>query len=359
MRVDSSNITADALATGKNQAGIAQRNHSQFWMLIVFLSAVLLVFYNRQPALIWLVFILAAYSAIANDSIQTLGTFIVSNRNRNWWVLWLFTGGILICVLVAGWWLNGGDIAYGRLSSIPESTRLTPIQVFAPVVLLIVTYYRVPVSTTFLLLSVFASNVIVGKMLQKTLIGYLLAFVCAIIVWAVITELIKHRRVLKESYNRSVWRVLQWASTGLLWSAWLMQDMANSAVYLPRTLNATEMLVVTGVLFGLLGVLMRYRGGRIQTIISEKSDIVDVRSATLIDFTLALLLWYFKMVNGIPMSTTFVFLGLLAGREFALTRLAANPQRYKRTLKLILKDLSFASAGLAISLSLAWASSWW
>ena len=37
--------------------------------------------------LMWTVFFLAAYSAIANDSIQTIGTFIASNKDRKWYYL--------------------------------------------------------------------------------------------------------------------------------------------------------------------------------------------------------------------------------------------------------------------------------
>ncbi len=35
-------------------------------------------------------FTLAAYAIVANDAIQTLGTFLSSNSHRPWWVLWLF-----------------------------------------------------------------------------------------------------------------------------------------------------------------------------------------------------------------------------------------------------------------------------
>ncbi|MCA9682528.1 MAG: hypothetical protein KC457_10060, partial [Myxococcales bacterium] len=44
----------------------------------------------------------------------------------------------------------------------------------------------------------------------------------------------------------------------------------------------------------------------------------DVRHATMIDFTYALILWVFKTMSNIPMSTTWVFVGLLAGRELAM-----------------------------------------
>ena len=45
----------------------------------------------------------------------------------------------------------------------------------------------------------------------------------------------------------------------------------------------------------------------------------DTRSATIIDFIYGLILLIFKEWSNMPMSTTWVFLGLLAGREVALT----------------------------------------
>ena len=42
------------------------------------------------------VFLFAAYAAVANDSIQTLGTFIASNQDKKWWVLWIFIGGVFL-----------------------------------------------------------------------------------------------------------------------------------------------------------------------------------------------------------------------------------------------------------------------
>jgi hypothetical protein len=35
-------------------------------------------------------FILATYSVIGNDVIQTLGTFLTSNHKKKWWILWLY-----------------------------------------------------------------------------------------------------------------------------------------------------------------------------------------------------------------------------------------------------------------------------
>ena len=50
------------------------------------------VVYDRPQIAMWVGFAFAGYSAVANDSIQTIGTFIASNRERQWWQLWLFIG---------------------------------------------------------------------------------------------------------------------------------------------------------------------------------------------------------------------------------------------------------------------------
>jgi len=129
-----------------------------------------------------------------------------------------------------------------------------------------------------------------------------------------------------------------------------MQDTANVSVFLPRGISFGQLILVVVYLFAVVGLIMYKRGGEIQTIVTEKTDVVDVRAATIIDFIYALVLLVFKYINNIPMSTTWVFLGLLAGREIALTLLSKSQEPYKTTAKLVLKDIFRASAGLAISL---------
>ena len=56
-------------------------------------------------------FLLSSYAIVANDAIQTLGTFIAANRQRSWVTLWLFVSGTLTIVLLYGWLKSGGDPA--------------------------------------------------------------------------------------------------------------------------------------------------------------------------------------------------------------------------------------------------------
>jgi hypothetical protein len=53
----------------------------------------------------WLGFMFAAYSAVANDSIQTIGTFLSSNSHQKWYVLWLFIGGIFLITVTYSWFI--------------------------------------------------------------------------------------------------------------------------------------------------------------------------------------------------------------------------------------------------------------
>ena len=58
---------------------------------------------------IWMIvgFLLAAYSVVANDSLQTLGTYISSNKKRTPKVVqMLFICSITMVVLILGWFLK-------------------------------------------------------------------------------------------------------------------------------------------------------------------------------------------------------------------------------------------------------------
>ena len=104
---------------------------------------------------------LAGYSAISNDSIQTIGTFLGSNAHRKWWVLWIFIAGIFFFTTLYSWIVYNGDISHQRLlakgfEQAPSSFQF--LNIAAPIFLLILTRLKMPVSTTFLLLSSFAAT---------------------------------------------------------------------------------------------------------------------------------------------------------------------------------------------------------
>ena len=115
-----------------------------------------------------------------------------------------------------------------------------------------------------------------------------------------------------------IWYGLQWFSTGFLWCMWLVQDLANIFVFLPRQLDLVPMLICTLVLCVGLCVLVATGGGPIQAVLRTKTNSSDLRSATLIDLLFGLCLLYKAFLSSFPLSTTWVFLGLIGGRELAL-----------------------------------------
>ncbi|MBX9854215.1 MAG: hypothetical protein K2Y26_01750 [Gemmatimonadaceae bacterium] len=297
-------------------------------------------------------FMVASYSIVANDAIQTLGTFLASNRTRPWWVLWLYAVGILYVVLIYGWVANGGDTSYGRLDRIPLPQPFTWIYLVPPLVLLLLTRRGIPVSTTFLILTLFAPESL-GDMMVKSLLGYAVAFLFAIALYFLIAETYeRHFLDTVEDEPASHWVALQWLSTGFLWMQWLIQDLANIFVYLPRRLDLGWLVFGLVVMAGLHAWTFYSQGGEIQRVVTSKTNTGDIRSATIVDFAFGMVLLVFKEWSHIPMSTTWVFLGLLAGREIAMSaRLRSRPM--PETLRLVRSDGVRIAAGLAVSVLLA------
>ena len=306
----------------------------------------------------WLGFILAGYAVVGNDSIQTLGTFLSSNEDRPWYILWIFAGSILTATLVYGWYNYSGDVSYSRLSKYPIPENFGWAYLLPPLTLMVLTRTGIPVSTSFLILTFFNPKNL-NSMVTKSLLGYAVAFGVAIIVYILITKAVEKRFIENpiKKQEKQLWSVLQWLSTGFLWSQWLIQDFANIYVYLPRSLGGGELAISLIILLSLLAYIFYGRGGAIQEIVKAKTNTVDVRSATIIDFIYGLVLLYFKELNNVPMSTTWVFLGLLAGREIAV-RYRLENKVVGKTWKMLGMDLAKVFFGLVVSIALVFIMRW-
>lgn len=297
-------------------------------------------------------FLISMYSCVSNDVIQTLGTYLSTSKKMPTWLIWAFTSSVLVITITTGWIVNHGDMSFGRLERIPFPETFTLIHVLPPIILLFLTRYGIPVSTTFLILSIFsASNLeVVGMILTKSILGYVLALITSIIIYTVIARPVERYFYYTQKKKISKWWIAaKWLSTAFLWSQWLMQDAANLFVYLPRKASIGELTFVLVAFSAFLWVVAYKRGGEIQKIVKMKTNVQDPRSATIIDLIYAFLLLYFIQLNNVPMSTTWVFIGLLAGREIALY----NRLRFespKKMYKHILKDLTKVTFGLAVSI---------
>lgn len=309
-----------------------------------------------DPAIIvmWLGFVLAGYSVVGNDSIQTLGTFLSSNEEQPWYILWLFAGGLLTFTLLYGWFNYGGDVSYSRLEKYPFPENFGWPYLLPPLVLIFLTRGGFPVSTTFIILTFFSPQNL-GMMVTKSVIGYIVAFVAAILLYLLITKMVEKRFIENpiKIREKQIWTALQWLSTGFLWWQWLIQDFANIYAFMPRRLSSFQMFTTLGLLLAVLAYIFYSRGGSIQKIVKSKTNTVDLRSATIIDFSYGLVLLFFSELNNVPMSTTWVFIGLLAGRELAI-RYQLQHKIEGPIWRMIGGDLQKVLFGLAVSISMVY-----
>ena len=404
-------------------------------------------------------FMLAAYSIVGNDSLQTLGTFLCSNAHRRWWQLWAFSSSVMIAVILYGWFTYDKDPSYDRLNKVYDKSvslasaeeaityaqdavsadpfqediltdlrlmheqlietkrvfvedpaRLDPSMedlqlvwnklndrlramniphgqvvtvsaalekvqetmetmeikrnvksfitwkhLIPPFVLLILTRYGFPVSTSFLVLITFQPAVL-SSMLTKSLLGYALALVVAILVYKLVVGVME-RRWLKEKKLKvhPGWIVAQWSATAFLWSMWLIQDMANIFVYLPRMPNIYWLTFAIVWMVVVQAFIYYSHGGKIQKVVTSKTNTHDIRSATVVMLVYGAVLYVFKIQSNVPMSTTWVFLGLLAGREiaFALPKKKKGKKEMRNALRMARKDIVKAGFGLGVSVAIA------
>ena len=294
---------------------------------------------------------LAGWSVIANDSIQTLGTFIASKQKWfKWYTLASSASFVMILALAWGWYSYDGDISYGRLTRIPYQ-EIQWYHAVAPGILLLLTRVGIPVSTTFLVLSAFASTVVLEKMLVKSIVGYGIAAAFAYICWIVISKFINEK--LDEVSDKWIgfWRNSVWVTSGWLWWVWLSHDVANIAVYLPRQLSPLLLITVMLYFTILLFYIFYIHGGPIQKVVLDKTGTRYARSATIINVIYAAVLFYFKELNDLPMSTTWVFVGLLCGRELAIASMNKD-YKFKYVFPLIGKDFIKMIFGLSVSVGI-------
>ena len=294
---------------------------------------------------------LAGWSVIGNDSIQTLGTFIASKQKWfKWYALATSASFVMILALGWGWYAYDGDISYGRLTRIPYQ-EIQWYHAVAPGILLLLTRVGIPVSTTFLVLSAFASTVVLEKMLMKSVVGYGLAAVVAYIAWIVISKLINEKLDEVDEKWIGFWRNSVWVTSGWLWWVWLSHDVANIAVYLPRQLSLALLITVMTYFTILLFYIFYIHGGPIQKVVLDKTGTRYARSATIINVIYAVVLFYFKELNDLPMSTTWVFVGLLCGRELAISTMNKD-YKFKYVFPLIGKDFIKMIFGLSVSVGI-------
>lgn len=239
------------------------------------------------------------------------------------------------------------------------------MDLLTPLAVLALTRLGAPVSTTFLVLTAFTPANL-PALLRQSLLGYGGALLSGALVYGLVAWPLKHRGgaqggnqieaqamphseeglPLEERQQAWPWLALQWLATGWLWSQWLIQDLANVYVYLPRQLAAPQMGLPLAALCGAVCLLLATGGGPIQQRLASKSHVDAPRAATLIATLYALILTGFSAMSRGPLSTTWVFLGLLAGREMAL-QLSLRERSVAAVAGGLGGDIARAALGLA------------
>lgn len=306
---------------------------------------------------IWAIlgFAFAAYAVVGNDALQTLGTFISSNQKLPWWALFLFSAVVLVVIFVIGYLQFDGDPSWGRLSNAKKYPEFEAqwYHVMPAVALLIITRLGLPVSTSFMILSIFATMAGMQSMIQKSAYAYVMSLGLGLVLYVFLAPTLeRHFMKTPERAQKPHWILFQWVTTAYLWAVWLIQDFANIYIFLPRKLAPELAAASVALIMLLLMTTFINGGGPVQKILNSKTSVTDIRSATLIDFFYASILAYFAYVSKTPMSTTWAFLGFIGGRELALATID-KVRSPGATLKIIGLDASKALIGLGISVGLA------
>jgi len=372
-------------------------------------------------------FALAAYAVIGNDAVQTLMTYIHSNNDVPRKYLFVWVAAVLLWVIWYGF-LSAGDISYGRLDAkwYADFNIEWYVAIF-PLILVFLTRFRwIPVSTSLLMLSIFSTTLLFEKIVMKSALWYLVAFLASFVMWIIVEAILKKAKnsaskvfsfwamivksvvaswvlmaflwyvviplllnffpdlVIPEISNLQLglysfvaflftlwifyesevddnvsrtstfWRWAQTFTTALLFGTWLMHDMVNIAVFLPTGFGLHIMLLIS-VLFVLgLAYTFHINGWPVWNIVTKKTSTNEIVAATMIDLVYFVILLIFKEWSNIPMSTTWVFVWLLAWRQFAIravNRIDTVKWRGRMNLafKESWKDFSKIMVGLGIS----------
>lgn len=331
------------------------------FVFVILLSLLPMIFHNTGFA--WITTILALFTSIANNSFQIFGTFFLINKKTPKWKMFLFIFGVFAVIILASWFLFNKELHFGKLNSIPYNNNLNIFHFLSPFVLIYLTHKKIPVSSTFLFTTLFSSGAVVHTILTKTIHIYILSFVFGFVLWKYIypffaTKIQKYMKSeLLEMNNEKFWFTMQYISTALLWFSWLFSNMSSALVFIPRQFDIKSL----GILLLFSGIIIYYlidnMGGNMQQLIKNKKNTDDIKSATMINIVYGCLIYIFQFSVNIPISTTWVFIGLIAGREIAITSsqniLIVSEIIHKNSVKRVIFDLLHAVLGVIISLGFA------
>ena len=320
-------------------------------LLIMILS---ILIFARNNIFSWLIVAFTSYNIIFNNSIQTIGLFIASNGDKKIVPNLLFFGSIFILSILIPWFLTSGEVHYHLLDSIfYKENHINVLFIFLPILLYFFTKKRIPVSATFLVIPLFANKSTIESMINKTSVSYFLSLVISLMVYNFLYTKYKDLISNDKENTSKTWIIAEYVSTGILWFSWLSISLCNFVVFLPREFSLLDIILLSIIGLSTIYYILITRGGEIQKIITQKSDVKNIKTAVIFNTLFAFMLLFIQHINNVPITSTWMFLGVLAGREIAIsinTFSIRGALKYKNCLLKIWRDLFSAILGIVFSL---------
>ena len=315
-------------------------------LLFLILPSILIFYFGNYALLITF---LSVFSVLENSSFQIFGTFLSSNKENSFYKIFLFIVLIFIAVLFFEWNINNGRLDFGRLTNFDYNPYVGLKALTAPLLLFFLTYKKIPVSTTFVLLSGFMTKHTVDMMLAKTATSYLVSFIFGYYIWYILDKRFKDKITKFDEKDTNFWKNIQILSNIVLIVMWITSNNGNLIVSLPRNFTISSFLLYLSFCAITIAYIILSKGGKMQkSIIDAKKGLNNPKTGSIINMVFSSIILAFQFISTTPIATTWAFIGLLSGREFALS-MKKHGSVNKITILKILKDLSVLIYGLIVT----------
>lgn len=317
--------------------------------------AIITLAFVRENIFQWIATIMSVFAVMSSDSIQTIGTYLSTHRETSWKKHFVFIGSTIAIAIILSWIFFNRQLHFNVLENIPYNNDLSYIYIIPPLALLILARCGIPASSTFIILSSFTSKGGIVHMINKTFSSYCFAFLFFAYFWFFILKIYKDELYNDENKKlMNKWKLAQKMTTVILLLSWLFFSLANMVLFLPRTFSFYNLCLFLFLVLSTLAVVLINKGGKLQDMINKKQDSKNIKVSTLINSVYAGVLILSKALSNTPISTTFVLLGILAGKELTTTYYSDNHSlvstKYRYCIANILRDLNKAILGIIISL---------
>ncbi len=321
-------------------------------ILVLLVGAFCACFSNKASYFNWLVMTMIMYNVMINNFIQTLGTFNISNKYTKKWKVFLYLVVIFVTYFVYTWLKYDGNIRKGSLRFIEYKDSFGYSILLLPMLLSLFNYFGIPVNLTFLSIPLFTDGKIVKSMVVEAFINYFLAFIISFVFWNILY--VKFKKFLRKKDNYQFWRIIEYISIGILWYCWLNTCVSSFMVFLPPKLYLEHLillLIIGSIVISIVTILRPE--DKMEQIVEEKTDVKNIMSSVLFNILHSVVLLTLKLNSKVPIATSWIFIGLLDGRELGITTRKANnfsDPKYKLCLEKISRDLYRNIIGIFISL---------